>query len=139
VPRKPVHGTLVSSLTSRCQQRSRYAFDRLHQKAISAPNSELQRSGTARGPGPPNERQTMSNEENEPSPVNWSQCDLVRSHPDFLCGAWCLRSAPRMPADAIVQNWDAGHSVEELSGMWVGITREQIEGILHFARGDRSP
>ncbi|MGD0103812.1 MAG: DUF433 domain-containing protein [Rhodopila sp.] len=81
----------------------------------------------------------MSYEENEPPPVDWSQCDLVRSHPGFLGGAWCLKSAPRMPADAIVQNWDAGHSVEELSGMWDGITREQIEGILKFARGDGSP
>ena len=81
----------------------------------------------------------MRDEENEPLPVDWSGCDLVRSHPGFLSGAWCLKSAPRMPADAIVQNWDAGHSVEELSEMWEGITREQIEGILHFARGDRSP
>ncbi len=54
----------------------------------------------------------------------------MRSHPDFRGGTWCLKSAPRMPADAIVQNWDAGHSVEELSGMWDGINREQIEDIL---------
>jgi uncharacterized protein (DUF433 family) len=46
---------------------------------------------------------------------------------------------PGMPADALVQNWDVGHSVEELSGIWDGITREQIEGILQFARGDGSP
>jgi uncharacterized protein (DUF433 family) len=80
----------------------------------------------------------MSYDENEPLPVDWSKCDLVQSHPDFLGGTWCLKSAPRMPADAIVQNWDAGHSVEELSRMWAGITREQIEGILKFARGDGS-
>ncbi len=81
----------------------------------------------------------MSNEENEPPPADWSQCDLVRTHPDFLGGAWCLKSVPGMPADALVQNWDVGHSVEELSGIWDGITREQIEGILQFARGDGSP
>lgn len=90
------------------------------------------------GTQPTYEGQTMRNKENQPLPVDWSRCDLVRSHPGFLGGTWCLKSAPRMPADAIVQNWDAGHSVEELSEMWEGITREQIEGILHFARGDRS-
>jgi uncharacterized protein (DUF433 family) len=73
--------------------------------------------------------------DNPQTAVDWSQCDLVQSHPDYLGGAWCLKSAPRMPADAIVENWDAGLSVEELSDVWEGITREQIEGILRFARG----
>jgi uncharacterized protein (DUF433 family) len=75
-------------------------------------------------------------DDDEPAPIDWSQCNLVQSHPDYMSGAWCLRSAPRMPADTIVANWDDGCSIEELSEMWEGITREQIEGILQFARAD---
>lgn len=39
-----------------------------------------------------------------------------------------------MPAQTIVDNWDSGCSLDELAVMWDGITREQIEGILRFAR-----
>jgi uncharacterized protein (DUF433 family) len=37
-----------------------------------------------------------------------------------------------MPAQTIVDNWEAGYSIDRLSKMWVGITREQIQGIVQW-------
>lgn len=46
--------------------------------------------------------------------VDWSQCALVESVSDRLSGAPVLRGT-RMPAQAIVDNYDDGLSPEQIS------------------------
>jgi uncharacterized protein (DUF433 family) len=46
--------------------------------------------------------------------VDWSQCALVESVSDRLSGAPVLRGT-RMPAQAIVDNYDDGMSPEQIS------------------------
>ncbi len=66
--------------------------------------------------------------------IDWSGCDIVESVAGKLSGAPVLKGT-RMPVQAIVDNYDAGLSPEELAETWGGITLAQVIAILKFARG----
>lgn len=61
-------------------------------------------------------------------PVDWSQCPLVEVNPQVQSGAPVLRGT-RMPVNAIVDNFDYGVSVAEISKQFE-VPRDRIEAIL---------
>jgi uncharacterized protein (DUF433 family) len=67
--------------------------------------------------------------------TDWSECALVESRQKVLSGSPVLRDT-RMPADAIVDNFDYGLSAAEIAEQFelpVGC----VEGILAYAQSHR--
>jgi uncharacterized protein (DUF433 family) len=64
--------------------------------------------------------------------VDWSECPLVEVKPGVQSGAPVLRGT-RMPADAIVDNFDYGVSVAEIAEQFE-VPPDRIEAILACAK-----
>ena len=67
--------------------------------------------------------------------IDWSECPLVEVNPRVQSGAPVLRGT-RMPVNAIVDNFDYGMSVAEISEQFE-ILQDRIQAILSFAKGHR--
>jgi uncharacterized protein (DUF433 family) len=67
--------------------------------------------------------------------IDWSECPLVEIKPGVHSGAPVLRGT-RMPANAIVDNFDYGVSVAEITEQFE-IPPEQVEAILTYAKSHR--
>jgi uncharacterized protein (DUF433 family) len=67
--------------------------------------------------------------------IDWSQCSLVEVDPLVLSGAPVLRGT-RMPANAIVDNYDYGMSVAEISEQFE-VSEESIRAVLTYAKSHR--
>jgi uncharacterized protein (DUF433 family) len=67
--------------------------------------------------------------------IDWSQCSLVEVDPLVLSGAPVLRGT-RMPANAIIDNYDYGMSVAEISEQFE-VPEESILAILTYAKSHR--
>jgi uncharacterized protein (DUF433 family) len=71
----------------------------------------------------------------EQDKIDWSECSLVEVDPLVLSGAPVLRDS-RMPANAIVDNFDYGMSVAEISEQFE-VPEESIRAILTYAKSHR--
>ena len=67
--------------------------------------------------------------------IDWSQCSLVEIDPQVHSGAPVLRGT-RMPVNAIVDNFEYGMSVAEISEQFE-VSAESIEAILKYAKSHR--
>ena len=67
--------------------------------------------------------------------IDWSECPLVEVKPGVLSGAPVLRGT-RMPVSAIVDNFDYGMSVAEISEQFE-IPEDRVQEILTYAKGHR--
>ena len=68
--------------------------------------------------------------------IDWSQCPLlVEVNPQVQSGAPVIRGT-RMPVDAIVDNFDYGLSVAEISQQFE-VPHHRIEAILAYAKSHR--
>jgi uncharacterized protein (DUF433 family) len=67
--------------------------------------------------------------------IDWSECPLVEVKPGVQSGAPVLRGA-RMPVSVIVDNFDYGVSVAEISEQFE-IPLDRIEAILTHAKSHR--
>ena len=67
--------------------------------------------------------------------VDWSECPLVETKPDVHSGSPVLRGT-RMPVNAIVDNFDYGQSVAEISEQFE-IARDCIEAVIAYAESHR--
>jgi uncharacterized protein (DUF433 family) len=67
--------------------------------------------------------------------VDWSECPLVEVKPGVQSGAPVLRGT-RMPANAIVDNFDYGMSVSEIAEQFE-LPPDRVEAIVTYARGHR--
>jgi len=67
--------------------------------------------------------------------IDWSECPLVEVNPRVQSGAPVL-SGTRMPVDAIVDNFDYGLSVAEISEQFQ-IPQDLIQAVLSYAKGHR--
>jgi uncharacterized protein (DUF433 family) len=67
--------------------------------------------------------------------IDWSQCPLVEVNPRVQSGAPVLRGT-RMPVNAIVDNFDYGLSVAEISEQFE-VPRDQVQAILMYAKSHR--
>jgi uncharacterized protein (DUF433 family) len=68
---------------------------------------------------------------------DWSSCDQLESVPGKLGGAWVLKGT-RMPVSAIVENIEAGASVDDLMEWFDGLDRAQVEQVLSFVAHSHS-
>ena len=67
--------------------------------------------------------------------IDWSECPLVEVNPRVHSGAPVLRGT-RMPVNAIVDNYDYGVSVAEISEQFE-VPQERIQAILAYAHSHR--
>ncbi len=67
--------------------------------------------------------------------VDWSECPLVEVKPGVQSGVPVL-SGTRMPADAIVDNFDYGVTVAEIAEQFE-LPPGRIEAILTYAKNHR--
>jgi uncharacterized protein (DUF433 family) len=68
------------------------------------------------------------------SSVDWSRCSAVESVPGKLGGDWVFRGT-RTPVAAVFANLEDGFSVDEVVGMFDGLTHEQVRAVVEFAGG----
>jgi uncharacterized protein (DUF433 family) len=67
--------------------------------------------------------------------IDWSECPFVEVKPGVQSGAPVLRGT-RMPASAIVDNFDYGVNAAEIAEQFE-IPPERVEAILTYARSHR--
>ncbi len=67
--------------------------------------------------------------------IDWSECTLVEVKNDVQGGAPVLRGT-RMPAGAIIANFDYGVSVDEIAEQFE-LTPDRIEAIVAYAQSHR--
>ena len=67
--------------------------------------------------------------------IDWSECPLVEIKPGVQSGAPVLRGT-RMPANAIVDNFDYGVSVAEIAEQFE-IPAERVAAIVTYAKSHR--
>ncbi len=67
--------------------------------------------------------------------IDWSQCPWVEVNPRVQSGAPVLRGS-RMPVNAIVDNFNYGVSVAEISEQFE-IPQDRIQAILSYAKVHR--
>jgi len=68
-------------------------------------------------------------------PVDWSQCPLVEIDPRVHSGAPVLRGT-RMPADAIIANFDYGMSIADIAEQFQ-LAADCVQTIVSYAQGHR--
>lgn len=67
--------------------------------------------------------------------IDWSECSLVEVKPGVQSGAPVLRGT-RMPANAIVDNFEYGLSVSEIAEQFE-LPPDRIKAILAYAQSHR--
>jgi uncharacterized protein (DUF433 family) len=63
---------------------------------------------------------------------DWSRCPAVESVPGKVSGAWVLKGT-RMPVSAILENLEAGASIDDLMEWFDGLDRQQVKAVIEFA------
>ncbi len=64
--------------------------------------------------------------------LDWTQCPAVERVPGKVSGAWLFKGT-RVPVQALFSNLESGARVEEFLEWFPGVTREQVEAVLHHA------
>jgi uncharacterized protein (DUF433 family) len=67
--------------------------------------------------------------------IDWSECPFVEIKPGVQSGAPVLRGT-RMPANAIIDNFDYGMSVSEIAEQFE-LPPDRVETILKYAQSHR--
>jgi uncharacterized protein (DUF433 family) len=67
--------------------------------------------------------------------IDWSQCPLIEVNANIQSGAPVLRGT-RMPVQAIIDNFDYGLSVDEISEQFE-IPPDRVQAILTYAKSHR--
>jgi uncharacterized protein (DUF433 family) len=70
--------------------------------------------------------------------MDWTGCDLVEVIPEKHSGDPLIRGT-RIPADAIISNFEAGSSLEEIAENYPSASIETIEALIAFACARRMP
>ena len=64
--------------------------------------------------------------------LDWSRCPAVESVPGKVSGAWVLKGT-RMPVSAILENLEAGATLDNIMEWYDGLNREQVKAVIEFA------
>lgn len=72
------------------------------------------------------------------SDIDWTQCELIEQIPGKVSGRPIVRGTRIMP-DAIVDSYDLGETVEELSDGFPSLSISQINRLIEFAHARREP
>jgi len=67
--------------------------------------------------------------------IDWSECSTVEVRPTVQSGAPVLLGT-RMPADAIVDNFDYGVTAAEIAEQFE-LSLDQVQAVLAYAQGHR--
>ena len=65
--------------------------------------------------------------------IDWSECQAIERDPEKVSGVWVFRGT-RVPVSALFENLDAGATVDEFLDWFPGVAREQVDGVLEFAK-----
>ena len=65
--------------------------------------------------------------------LNWSQCAVVERSPEKVSGAWLFKGT-RVPVEALFENLESGASIYDFLEWFPGVTMEQVEAVLAYAR-----
>jgi uncharacterized protein (DUF433 family) len=68
--------------------------------------------------------------------IDWTKCPEVESVPGKVSGAWVLRNT-RMPVSGILENLEAGATVDDIMEWFAGLDRKQVEAVIEFAAYSR--
>ena len=68
--------------------------------------------------------------------LHWTQCPAVERVPEKVSGAWIFKTT-RGPVRALFENLKGGATVNEFLTWFPGVTREQVEAVLHGGVGPR--
>ena len=63
--------------------------------------------------------------------LDWSQCPAVESIPGKVSGAWVL-TGTRIPVSVILENIEAGASINDIMEWFEGLDREQVKAVIEF-------
>ncbi len=63
--------------------------------------------------------------------LDWSKCAAVESVPGKVSGAWVFRGT-RIPVAAAFENLEDGLTINEVTALYDGLTREQVKAVLEF-------
>lgn len=63
--------------------------------------------------------------------LDWSKCPAVESVPGKVSGAWVFRGT-RIPVVAVFENLEDGLTIDQVVGLYDGLTREQVKAVLEF-------
>jgi uncharacterized protein (DUF433 family) len=64
--------------------------------------------------------------------LDWSACPAVERDPGKLSGAWVFRGS-RVPVGALFENLEGGATVQQFLAWFPGVTRAQVDAVLHHA------
>jgi uncharacterized protein (DUF433 family) len=64
--------------------------------------------------------------------LDWSQCAAVERQPTKVSGAWVFKGS-RVPVKALFENLEAGARLDDFLDWFPGVSREQVEAVLHHA------
>ena len=64
--------------------------------------------------------------------LDWSQCATVERTPGKVSGAWVFKGT-RVPVKALFENLEDGARVDDFLEWFPGVTRKQVEAVLHHA------
>ena len=64
--------------------------------------------------------------------MDWSDCELVEVVPGKVSGV-PLVVGTRIPADFVVEDFEAGDSIEEIREAFPALSEDTIGGLIHFA------
>lgn len=68
--------------------------------------------------------------------MDWSGCDLLEVIPGKVSGAPLIKGT-RIPADAILSNFDSGSPIEEIAENYPSASVETIRALISFAQKKR--
>jgi uncharacterized protein (DUF433 family) len=68
--------------------------------------------------------------------MDWSDCDLVEVIPGKHSGDPLIKGT-RIPADAIVSNFEAGSSIEEVAENYPSASLKTIKALIDYAHARR--
>ena len=69
---------------------------------------------------------------------DWSQCPAVERVSGKVSGAWVFKGT-RVPVRALFENIEGGARVDDFLEWFPGVTREQVEAVLHHAEQSLMP
>jgi uncharacterized protein (DUF433 family) len=64
--------------------------------------------------------------------IDWTKCPAVERTPDIMSGAWVLRGT-RMPVSGVLENMEAGASLDDIMEWFDGLERVDVEEVIAFA------
>jgi len=63
---------------------------------------------------------------------DWNACSVVERTPERMSGAWVFRGT-RVPVKALFENLADGASIDDFLEWFPGVSRQQVEAVLHHA------